>query len=277
MIYINNYIEIYNLKDFSIHQIFDCGQCFRFDADENGDISGIAYGKKIKFRQINDTLRIYNITNDEYDKLWKYYLSLDIDYSQIKRELIQISNNDSTIAAAIEYGHGIRILRQEPWEMICSFIISQNNNIPRIKKIISAMAFTYGEPIDGGYMFPSADVLYNAGTEKLMELKMGFRAKYIYDAAERILTGKLDIDEIKNLDTNSAMNKLMEVKGIGPKVASCILLFGFGRTDAFPVDVWIRRALENHYPEGFDLSVFGKYAGILNQYLFYFERYTNIR
>lgn len=272
----NNYVKINGLKDFSIQQIFDCGQCFRFDSDDDGCISGIAYGKKISLKQIGDTLYIYNINEDEYESTWKHYLALDVDYSQIKQEIIQRFDNDTTISSAIEYGHGIRILRQEPWEIICSFIISQNNNIPRIKKIISRMVENYGIAIDGGYTFPTAEVLYNAGIDKLTELKMGFRAKYIYDAAERIVTGKLNIDEIKQLDTVTAMNKLQEVKGIGPKVASCILLFGFDKTDVFPIDVWIKRVLEKYYPNGLDISKLGKYAGIAQQYLFYFERYTNI-
>ena len=272
----NNFIKIDGLKDFSVSQIFDCGQCFRFDPDENGVISGIAYNKKISLRQDGDTLYIYNVTEDEYESVWKHYLSLDIDYSNIKQEIIRRFDNNPTIIKAIEYGQGIRILRQEPWEMICSFIISQNNNIPRIKRIIANMARTYGEPVDGGYAFPIAETLYNAGIEKLSELKMGFRAKYIYDAAERVVTGRLSIDEIRQCDTQTALEKLQEVKGIGPKVASCISLFGFGNTDAFPIDVWIRRVLDKYFPDGLDISKLGEYAGIAQQYLFYFERYTNI-
>lgn len=272
----NDYIEISGLKDFSITQIFDCGQTFRFNPDDNGRISGVAYNKKISFKQVDDTLYIYNITNDEYESTWKHYLSLDLDYNQIKQEIIQRFHHNPIIISAIEYGHGIRVLRQEPWEMICSFIISQNNNIPRIKKIVSSMAEVYGEQIDGGYAFPTPEVLYNAGIDKLKELKMGFRAKYIYDAAERILNGKLKIDEIKQCDTHTAMQKLQEVKGIGPKVASCILLFGFDKTDVFPVDVWIKRVLEKYFPDGIDISELGRYAGLAQQYLFYFERYTNI-
>ena len=269
-------VTINNLKDFSIEQIFDCGQCFRFNPDDDGWISGVAYNKKISFRQTGDTLYINNITADEYETKWKYYLSLDVDYSVVKREIIKRFGNTPMINAAVDYGHGIRILRQEPWEMICSFIISANNNIPRIKRIVSDMARIYGEQIDGGFTFPDAETLYNAGEDKLSELRMGWRAKYIIDAAARMLDGRLNIDEIRQCDTQTAMQKLQEVKGIGPKVASCILLFGFGKTDAFPVDVWIKRALEKYFPDGLDIAELGEYAGIANQYLFYYERYTNI-
>ena len=267
-------VIINNLKDFSIEQIFDCGQCFRFDPDADGWISGIAYNKKISFRQTGDTLYIDNITADEYETTWKYFLSLDVDYSAVKREIIARFGNTPMINAAVNYGHGIRTLRQEPWEMVCSFIISANNNIPRIKRIVSDMARLYGAPIDGGHAFPTPETLYNVGIDKLADLKMGWRAKYIIDAAERMLDGRLNLDEIAQCDTLTAMQKLQEVKGIGPKVAACIALMGLNKTDAFPIDVWIKRALDKYFPDGLDIAELGEYAGIANQYLFYYERYT---
>ncbi|MCL2519010.1 MAG: DNA-3-methyladenine glycosylase 2 family protein [Oscillospiraceae bacterium] len=254
------------MNDFNIRQIFNCGQCFRFNENPDGSVSGIAFGKFVTFTQ-----------ESEYNEFWQHYLSLDVDYAQIKREIIERFHGDPTIKAAIEYGSGIRILRQEPWEMVCSFIISQNNNIPRIKKIIAEMSRVYGEPIEGGYAFPTAEALYHAGIDGFAELKMGFRAKYVYDAAKKIVTGELNLDEVRLSSTQDALSLLQNVKGIGLKVASCALLFGFEKYDVFPIDVWVRRVIEKYYPNGLDIDALGEYAGIAQQYLFYYERYTNIR
>lgn len=277
-----NYIKINNLENFSVYQTFDCGQCFRFDPvknieNENYSVEGVALGKYIRFEQPSpDTLIIYNSTEEEYERIWKNYLSLDADYSVVKDDIYHRFTDDDTMCSAMEYGSGIRILRQEPWEAVCSFIISQNNNIPRIKKIIAEMSRAYGEPIGNGYYsFPTPKALVEAGIEGLTALKTGFRAKYIYDAASRVYDGRLDLDHIKKCDTETALRLLQEVKGIGLKVASCSLLFGFGKTDVFPVDVWIKRVLDKYYPNGLDLNSLGEYAGIIQQYLFYYERYNN--
>ena len=180
---------------------------------------------------------------------------------------------------AIEVSRGIRILRQDSWECICSFIISQNNNIPRIKKIIYEMCKKYGECIEffgeKHYTFPSAERLLLAGEEEIFALKTGFRAKYIYDASKSVAEGKISIEGIRNeADFEKCLQELCTVKGIGLKVASCALLFGFGKTEAFPIDVWMKRALENHFPEGLNVIALGKHAGIAQQYLFYYERYN---
>lgn len=273
----SGFVKITGLNDFSIRQIFDCGQCFRFDEDKEGYISGVAFSKYVRFKQENDVLYIFNITESEYESTWKNFLALDADYGRIKTEILKRFRNDPVMTEAVGYGGGIRILRQDPWECVCSFILSQNNNIPRIKKIISAMSAAYGETISGGYAFPSAEALYGAGIDGLFSLKMGFRAKYIYDLAKRVVTGQLDLEKVKASGTQTAMEMLLEVKGIGIKVASCALLFGFGKTDVFPVDVWIKRVLDKYYPNGFpDAASLGEYAGIAQQYLFYYERYTNL-
>ena len=162
--------------------------------------------------------------------------------------------------------------------------MSQNNNIPRIKKIIAALSEEYGEKFeyksgDGEsktfYSFPTAEALARAGEEALYALRTGFRAKYIYDAARKVAEGELDLGSIAKLPTSEAAAELMKIKGVGLKVASCVLLFGFGRTEAFPVDVWVRRVLDKYYPDGLDTTALGRYAGIAQQYLFYYERYIN--
>lgn len=266
---------------FDINQIFDCGQCFRFDfdnTDKKTRFSGVAYGKYISVLQTDDELIFYGTTREEFDTVWKSYFALDRDYGEVRKDVLCCFKDDETIKKALEYGSGIRILRQEPWETICSFIISQNNNIPRIKKIISSMSEAFGDKItyEGReyYAFPAAKALYDAGEEKIFSLKTGFRAKYIFDAARMVAEGELDLEKLALLNTDELIFELMKVKGIGLKVASCVALFGFGKTDAFPVDVWMKRVIEKYYPNGLDIPSLGRYAGVAQQYLFYYERYN---
>jgi len=281
-------VIVAGLSDFDIAQIFDCGQCFRFDPDPAGGISGVAFGMWVRLEQPRpDTLIIYGAGREEYERVWKRYLSLDEDYGAIKADIAERFapfDKAGIINAAMERGGGIRILRQDPWETLCSFIVSQNNNIPRIKKIIAALSEEYGEKFeyksgDGEsktfYSFPTAEALARAGEEALYALRTGFRAKYIYDAARKVAEGELDLGSIAKLPTSEAAAELMKIKGVGLKVASCVLLFGFGRTEAFPVDVWVRRVLDKYYPDGLDTTALGRYAGIAQQYLFYYERYIN--
>ena len=182
---------------------------------------------------------------------------------------------------AIKYGYGIRILRQDKWEAICSFIISQNNNIPRIKKIVLSMCEKYGERVcfldKDYYSFPSASVLLEAGVEEIFNLKTGFRAKYIIDACEKIASGEISLDLIDGEPSyEKCVEMLCKIKGVGLKVASCALLFGFNRTEAFPIDVWIKRVIDNRFNGSLDISSLGKNGGIAQQYLFYYERYNSI-
>lgn len=289
-------ISVEGLEDFDIGKIFDCGQCFRFDKVENSphekEFSGVAFGRFVSFAQDGDTLYIYGSDEADFENIWRPYLDLDRDYGAVGEDIFA-SCPSPILREAVRYGKGIRILAQEPHEAIISFIISQNNNIPRIKKIIEALSADCGAPAKlwSGYekhdsgktsfcAFPTAEALVLLGVDGLAALRTGFRAKYIFDGALRLQDGRLDIQEISRLeDTESAIEALCEVKGIGRKVASCALLFGFGRYDAFPVDVWIKRVGEKYFSEyGADFSpaLFGRYAGIAQQYLFYYERYNSI-
>lgn len=270
-----NRLEITDLDRFSVTKIFDCGQCFRFDPN-NGGVEGVAHGKFIRLEQTDtDGVTVFGVTKKEFDERFCRYFALDRDYSLVDRDILTRLNGDETIKKAIEYGSGIRILRQDGWEALCSFIVSQNNNIPRIKKIIENMSKTFGENIDGEhYAFPTPEALCSAGTDKIFELKTGFRAKYIYDAAEKVASGKIDLSLIDQMTTAEAAEYLMQIKGVGLKVASCALLFGFDKTDAFPVDVWVKRVLAKYYPDGLDLTSLGEFAGMIQQYLFYYERYN---
>ncbi len=261
--------------NFSVEKTFDCGQAFRFDRVNINVYAGHALGRDIAFEQSASpgVLRIHGATAEEVEKIWLPYLALDVNYDAIDRFLIDTMPNERdrvTMTAAVEAGRGIRILRQEPFEALISFIVSQNNNIPRIKKIIAALCGTYG--VNG--QFPTAQALYDAGVDGLFALKTGFRAGYIHDAAEKILSGEVDIDRIRACEDYDACDaELRKIRGIGPKVSACVLLYGFGKTEAFPVDVWIKKSLGRHFPDGLDVKILGKYAGIAQQYLFYYERY----
>ena len=255
---------------------FDCGQCFRFEKAERDrhDSEGVAFGRRVSFAKEGDKLFIYNSTEAEFNSIWRKYLDLDTDYKAIDRDILSRSDSEA-LRNAVSFGQGIRILRQEPWETVCSFIISQNNNIPRIKKIVRSLSEKAGERIPGTdeFSFPAAEAVRELGESGLFELKTGFRAKYIYDAASRVSSGETSLDSIFNMDSDLGAEELCKIKGIGPKVAACALLFGFGKYDAFPVDVWIKKVIGKYFSGDFDKASLGPYAGVAQQYLFYYERY----
>lgn len=267
--------------DFSVFRTFDCGQCFRFDPVADGryknQVEGIAHGKYVSFAdgEHDGEFMIYSSAED-FEKIWHSYLALDMDYDAINREICEAMTGSDRehMERAVEAGSGIRILRQDRWEALCSFIVSQNNNIPRIKKIIAEMSRRYGEKIEGGYAFPTAKALCNAGEDAIFDMRTGFRAKYIYDAAKKVSSGEISLDDVSAAASYDEAAEMLEaISGVGPKVAACTLLFGFSRLEAFPIDVWMKRVAEKRFPDGLDHTVFGKWAGIAQQYLFYFERY----
>jgi N-glycosylase/DNA lyase len=257
---------------------FDCGQCFRFEKSNKGrhesEWEGVAFGRQVSFARDGERLYVYNSTEEEFERIWRRYLDLDTDYLAIDKDILSRSDSDA-LRNAVSFGHGIRILRQDPWETVCSFIISQNNNIPRIKKIVRALCERAGDRVDGSeeFSFPSPSAVGELGVEGLFGLKTGFRAKYIYDAASRVASGEISLDGIMDMASPEGAEELCRIKGVGPKVAACALLFGFGKYDAFPVDVWIKKAIEKYFPGEFDPSRLGPYAGVAQQYLFYYERY----
>lgn len=261
---------------FSVAKTFDCGQAFRFDPVNETTFAGTAFDRPVAFEQTGDgMITVYNSTAEDFEHLWLRYLALDTDYDAIDQFLIDAMPNErdrAVMSAAVEAGRGIRILRQDPFEALISFIVSQNNNIPRIKKIIRTLCQTYG--VDG--RFPTAQALVDAGEDGLFALKTGFRAGYIHDAARKIVSGEIRIDDLLACDDYTTCDtELRKIRGVGPKVSACVLLYGFGKTEAFPVDVWIKKSLARHFPDGFDVKSLGKYAGIAQQYLFYYERYIN--
>lgn len=251
---------------FNLRQTLNCGQCFRFIETEENKFCGIALGKYIEFTVCGEKLFI-SCDQKFADEQLIPFLALDEDYNSINNILSQ----DETLKKAIDYAGGIRIMRQPHWETLCSFIISQNNNIKRIAGIIERLCENLGDAIEGGYTFPEPQKLAFLSEMDLAPLKSGFRAKYILDAARKVYSGEVDLKAIEKSDTQSGREMLMKINGVGPKVADCVLLFGFHKLDAFPKDVWIKKALEKYYPHGFP-EFAQNYAGIAQQYLFHYIR-----
>ena len=268
---------------YDLAKTLDCGQAFRWER-VGDEWLGVAFGRLISVRQTEQELIIYNSTAEDFYDIWCHYFALDEDYDAIDEELLENCQNPMFIKA-LNCGRGIRILHQDAWEAVCSFIISQNNNIPRIKKIIDSLSFALGRQIDASlmrdhgaegrefYSFPTAEAILGAGEEFIFSLKTGFRAKYIMDAATKWCSGEINEAELRGIKKlDNAIDYLCKVKGIGLKVASCALLFGFERLDPFPVDVWMKRVLDKYFEKDFAPTTFGRYAGVAQQYLFDFER-----
>lgn len=270
--YKNNNIYIYNLKNFDLPQTLDCGQAFRWRCLEGEKWCGVANNHYLELENLyDDTIVLYNTTENEFNNFWKNYFDLERDYSKI---IESISQNE-ILKTASEFGKGIRILNQEPWETLCSFIISQNNNIKRIKGIIESFCRLFGEKIGDYYAFPTADVVRNLTLEDLAPIRSGFRAKYILDAAQKINAKEINLNALCDMAIDDARNELMKIKGVGPKVADCALLFSHKHIEAFPQDVWIKRAMQSLF--GGELPKVAKeYAGIVQQYIFFYARENKI-
>ena len=249
---------------FSLADTLDCGQCFRWERREDG-FRGVCRSRSLTVAQEGERLRFRGVSREEFAEVWAPYFDLDGDYDALKRAY----SADPTLAAACRYAGGIRLLRQEPWEALCSFIISQNNNIPRIKGIISRLCQSFGEPVGEDWAFPGPERLAELTVEDLAPLRAGFRARYILDAARKVAGGAVDLEAIPGLSMEEAREALRKISGVGPKVAECALLYGFHRLEAFPVDTWIRKALAQYYPEGFPAV---PCAGVAQQYLFHYIR-----
>lgn len=263
----NDKIYIKNVTNFDLEQTLDCGQAFRWSKNDNGAWCGIAFGKYIELSSENGDIIIHNSNENDFKNIWKAYFDLDRDYGKIIDEV----SLDKTVAKAAHYSRGIRLLNQEPWEATCSFIISQNNNIPRIKGIVERLCENFGTKIDGGYTFPSAEVIAKLTVDDLAVIRSGFRAKYILDAAVKVASGEIDLKALKYADYDTARQTLMTIKGVGPKVADCVLLYGLYHKNAFPRDVWINRALEQMF-DGNIPDCAKQYGGIVQQYIFHYIR-----
>ena len=267
------------IKDFLLSQTLECGQCFHFvkKADEDYLIS--AMGRCLHVSQNEDTLTFYDTTPEEYSHVWQHYFDLDRDYGKIKEALLE---KDDTLKPAIDNMWGVRILNQEVFETLISFIISQNQQIPRIKQIVARISFNYGKKYNYEmYGFPDADSILVAGEEGIKECRAGFRAPYIIDACRKYKDGTIKEERLRGENYDDCISELKLIKGVGDKVANCVALFSLGRRNAFPVDVWIKRIMENIYfgketpiPAIQQLAreKFGEYGGYAQQYLFCLAR-----
>ncbi|MBP3338724.1 MAG: DNA-3-methyladenine glycosylase 2 family protein [Lachnospiraceae bacterium] len=278
----NDDLILQNVKDFNIEHILECGQCFNFEKIDNMEYIVVAYEKMLHIKQEEDTVILFNTSLDDYECVWKHYFDMDVDYETIKQFLKQ---NDEKIVPAIEDKWGIRILNQEFNETLISFIISQNKQIPHIKKIVRDISRKFGNELgeyEGNtyYSFPDLQVLQNASEDDFRQLKTGFRAPYIMDAICKMSEG-LSRDTFDALSYEEAVKEMLKIKGVGEKVANCVALFSLGYRNAFPVDVWVKRVMEDTYfgketskeeIMKFAKLKFGEYGGYAQQYHFYHMR-----
>lgn len=283
-----NKIIIKEVRNFELNHIFDCGQCFRWTRNIDNSYTGIAYGKVIEVSKIDNNVTIENTNKADFQKIWSNYFDLYRDYSAIK----EILGKDKALEQAIKFGSGIRILNQEPFEMLISFIISSNNMIPRIKGSIMKISKKWGKEIlykgNKFYTFPKPEDLKTATIEDFKECGTGFRAKYLYNTIQEILKhndATCDLCYIASLEEDDCYKSLQNFMGVGPKVADCIMLFSMEKSSSFPVDVWVKRAMSYFYDvpgdslkqvRNFAQHKFGELSGFAQQYLFYYVREKKI-
>lgn len=257
--------------DFVPEKIFECGQCFRWNRDPDGVYTGVAHGEVLKLWAQANAVYL-SCDQESFERIWRSYFDLDLQYGEIRKSFAI----DDFMYRAVSYGAGIRILKQDKWEALCSFIISQCNNIPRIKKIVEIFCREFGRSIETEngiyYAFPDAETTAQLRLSDLEPLRCGYRGAYILDAARAVSTGRLDLEALSKGSFAAAVCSLRTIDGVGEKVANCAALYGLHMLSAFPVDVWMKKIIAKQYGGKFDPAVFGEYAGIAQQYMFYFAR-----
>ena len=258
---------------FSLERTLDCGQAFRWRALEDGLFEGVVHGKVLRLSQQEDKITFYRTTPQDMALYWNDYFDLPRDYEAIDRLLCR----DDRLRTAAADARGIRLLRQEPWEALCTFILSQNNNIPRIKGIVERLCRDLGQEVEEGYFaFPTPERLAGCRPEDLASARCGFRTKYLLDAARRVAGGAIDLASLYAMPIDEARANLQTIYGVGAKVAECTLLYGFGRLECFPMDVWMKRVMASLFPDGLPAD-FTQIAGVAQQYLFHYGRIHKIK
>lgn len=284
---VENGIILEGIEDFEPAHVFDCGQCFRWIRQEDGSYTGVAMNRVINISKEGDSIHIDNTNLEDFENIWYEYFDLARDYGALKKDL---AKHDENLKKAVEFGPGIRILKQDGWEMLISFIISSNNRIPMIQRAINNISERYGRKIGtyrgkDYYAFPSPEELSRASIEDFRDCKTGFRDKYIYHTTRAVLDEKIDLKTFVDMDQDTCHKELMKFKGVGAKVADCIALFGMRKYQSFPVDVWVKRVMQEFYGaedmslpkmRKFGMDLFGDDAGFAQQYLFYYVRELEI-
>lgn len=283
----NNSVVLEGVEDFNIKHIFECGQCFRWKQEENESYTGVAKGKILNVEEKGDKIYLNNTNLEDFNNIWHDYFDLGTNYTEIKNKLKEM---DEYLDKATDFGWGIRILKQDQWEMLISFIISSNNRIPMIQKAIDNLSKKFGKFIgeyNGKeyYAFPTPQELSRASKEEIRACQTGFRDKYIKSTADAVANNNDNVYGYSMLDTEQCRKELLKFNGVGPKVCDCISLFGMQKYDTFPVDVWVKRVMQEFYVDedmslpkirAYALDKFGELAGFAQQYLFYYARELGI-
>ncbi|MDD7795777.1 DNA-3-methyladenine glycosylase family protein [Clostridium sp. 'White wine YQ'] len=290
--YAENSVKLIGCKNFSVKQTIECGQCFRWEKVNENNYIIVAHERVIELEQIGEDVLILNTNKEDFEDIWQDYFDLERDYSMIKEEL----SKDELLKKAVEYGYGIRLLNQDPYEILISFIISARNSIPIIMKTIRRISERWGKELDYKgkkyFAFPTIEEFSKASLEEIVETGASFRSKYIYDTLIKLNEAKgnrddeFSLERITYLEDDECHNELQKFKGVGAKVADCIMLFSMKKYSAFPVDVWVKRAMQHFYlaPDVslpkiriFGREKFGKLSGFAQQYLFYYARENKIK
>lgn len=275
-------IIVTDIESFDIEQILECGQCFRFEKIKDKHYIIIAHEKVLNIKQDNDKIEFFPTNKKDFENIWINYFDLKTNYKEIKKQL----EKDPILKDAINFAPGIRILNQDPWECLISFIISQNNRIPMIKQVIKNISEKYGNNLNNYFSFPTISQLKVANNDDLMLCKTGFRSKYILDAINKIENKQVCLESLYSNSLEDSKQILMNIKGVGTKVADCVLLFSLKKSEVFPTDVWIKRVMEHFYFDKQETNIktiheFAKnkwqhLSGYAQQYLFYYARSQKI-
>lgn len=261
------YVKVSDFGQINLELTLDCGQAFRWEKLPDNSFFGIADGKETRVKKEDNSLLFFDTKKEDVENFWVNYFDLTADYEHILKTLCR----DEKISLAHSMYGTIRLLNQEPFETLCSFIISACNNIPRIKGIVKKLCESFGEETQNGFSFPSASVLSSLSENDLSVLRAGYRVPYILDAARKVQSGEIDFDKIRTLSEDEARKELMKVNGVGKKVADCTLLFSLGFKDCYPVDRHIARAETLLYPDGLP-EFFSGNKGLAQQYIFHYQR-----
>lgn len=282
-----NKLILEDVENFDPKHIFECGQCFRWIKQEDNSYTGVAMGKVINVKKINNKIYLDNTTKEDFENIWYDYFDLGNDYKEI---IDKLKVMDEYLEKATEFGEGIRILKQDSWEMLISFIISSNNRIPMIQRAINNLSKNFGTYIgeyngQDYYAFPTPKQLNKASQEEIRACSTGFRDKYIKSTTQIVNNEGINVLDYRKLSTEDCLKELLKFNGVGPKVGDCIALFGMQKYDTFPVDVWVKRVMQEFYVaedlsltkiRKFGIEKFGELSGFAQQYLFYYARELGI-